>query len=167
MEWVEEVLLCLLSGGVLTSAWELSGSLFVGLSEVAALDASELWPKVKVVPAGEDGWNSPSLVDLGELSFSTVTAQEGFRSSISISILSASGTVNKLALLMACPAVRREFLGEGGVITVFGLWNFRHSIGLPRGGVKSTRKSRGEGGLNRSITFQRVNFNSFRCKLQI
>jgi len=136
MEWVEEVLLCLLSGGVLTSAWELSGSLFAGLSEVAALDASELWPKlllVKEVPVGEDGWNSPSLVDLGELSFSTVTVQEGFRSSISISILLASGTVNKLALLMACPAVRREFLGEGGVITVFGLWNFRHSIGLPRG----------------------------------
>jgi len=106
--------------------WELalSVSLLFGLSVVVTEDASEVWSgllKVKLIPEGDDCWDTLSLVaSSDELSSLTSTAQEGFRSSISISIRSASGTANKLLRLGAYADVKSEFLGEGGVIMVFG-----------------------------------------------
>jgi len=74
---------------------------------------------VKLIPEGDEIWDALSLLaNSGELSSPTNTEQEGFRSSISISIRSASGTANKLFRLGTNAS--SEFLGEGGVIMVFG-----------------------------------------------
>lgn len=138
MDWLEEELLCREHGGVFISTTDepLSVSLLFGLSRVVAKDNSDAFSELlefALKADGDDCWDTLSVLDTFCGISSTSTEHEGLRSTISISIRSASGTANKLPLFTACPDVGKEFLGDGAMTTVFGFGSRRLSIGVARG----------------------------------